>query len=822
MSLREKPFFETKPMFVYDHISKKIYDVNEIACEKYGFSRQEFQSKTFTDLGERQSLEDLVEVDETTDELVGPIWKHKDRNGDQFFIQFTETMFRYDGRMVKLATGHDVTGLINKKVDAYNKYPRLTSFTSKTPLAKIEWDINRHIISWSDGAEALFGWTEEEMLGEKDVLDVLFDTDGKKEEAGKLEQNIEGGMPGYTSECRNIAKSGNSLYCEWYNTLLYDEQGTLVTVQSLIHDVTERRESEHMFRALTEESLVGVYLIQDGVFKYVNPKFAQIFHYKTEEIENKLGPLDLTHPEDRNTVKTNIEKRIEGERKSIQYDFRCLTKDNQVIFVEVYGTRIDYMGKPAVIGTLVDITDNKLAMERFKASVESFEDLFDSISDGILIQDEQGKIMEVNRGTERIFGYEEKEFLGKQPDMLTAPGKVDKKMLSKYFNKALSGESQTFESWGVRENGEVFPKEVVLNPGKYFGEDVVIAIVRDITERFEAEEQLRKSEELFRQLFQNAPVGIAMLDKHQEIRFVNKSFEQTFGYSSDEAKGLDIDHLIVPEGYREEAENLSADIFSGEATGLISKRKCKDGTFVDVIIYGVPVVVESTTIAIFGIYVDITDRKRAEEQVRKSLKEKEVLLAEIHHRVKNNLAVITGLLELQAQNSESGNAREILKESQMRINSIALIHEKLYQSEDLSQISFDKYLNELIDIIVGSLIKDRKEVDLNINVDPLHLTVNQAIPCGLILNELITNSYKHAFPDDQTGEIKVDFRRNNGQICMSVRDNGVGIPDEMDLENPSTLGLTLINTLSRQLEGDYSLESNKKGTVFTLQFEADE
>ncbi|MDZ7714824.1 MAG: PAS domain S-box protein [Balneolaceae bacterium] len=386
-----------------------------------------------------------------------------------------------------------------------------------------------------------------------------------------------------------------------------------------------------------------------------------------------------------------------------------------------------------------------LPTERYRASVESFKDLFDSISDAIYIQDKSGKFLEVNKGAEKMYGYDREEFIGRTPDFLAAPGKVDMESTIAQVKKALEGEPQTFKFWGKRKNGEVFPKEVTVNPGTYFGEDVVIAIGRDVSERYEVQEQIRKNEEMFRQLFQNAHIGIVMMDERQEVQLVNNAFERIFGYTSEEIKGLDIDKVIVPESEMEEALQLSKNIFFGESSEITAKREAKDGSLIDVLVYGVPVIVGGNTVAIFGMYVDITERKNAEERVRRSLKEKEVLLAEIHHRVKNNLAVITGLLELQRYNTPEKDAQDALYESQMRVNSIALIHEKLYQSEDLSQISFDIYIKELADIILKSMMQKNKNINLNIDADPVELTVNQAIPCGLILNEVITNSFKHAF-----------------------------------------------------------------------------
>lgn len=820
MSDIENSFLATNAIFVLDHQTLEVLDVNDAAVEMYGYTREEFLSMTVNDLGNKKKRASLAGDSSGTDKSADKIWVHNTKSGESRYVQFTHHNFMYKGSPAKLAVAHDVSDLIiQQELDRY-KFPKLITHQTNTPLAEIKWDSEMRVTEWSEKAEELFGWSEDEVIGREGFFKDLIPDDELEAAYYNIEKAVAGNSNQYSAEGKAITKNGGILICEWYNSLLYDKNKELVSIHSLVTDISRRKQSENLFRALSEESLVGVYLIQDSVFKYVNPRFCQIFGYTKEEIEFNLGPLDLTHPEDESLVDKNLKNRLEGDIKSIEYDFRCITKDGQTIHVNVYGTKISYMGKPAVVGTLVDITDSKLAFERYRASVESFEDLFDSISDAIYIQDKDGKFIEVNDSAVALNGYDREFLIGNTPDVLAAPGKVDLEETWNYFYKALHGEPQHFEQWGIRKNGEVFPEEVILNPGSYFGEDVVIAISRDISQRYEAEEQVRRNEQMFRQLFQNAPIGIVLMDKRQDIRMVNSAFTEIFGYESEEIEGLDIDKLIVPEEEKEEAHEASRQIIEGHTTNLTSRRKCKDGSLVDVLIYGVPVTIEEgRTIAIFGIYVDITDRREAEEKVKKSLKEKEVLLAEIHHRVKNNLAVITGLLELQAYNTNQEEARDALKESQMRVNSIALIHEKLYQNKNLSEISFEIYMQELVDVISSSLQSDSTDVEISFDIDPVHLTVNQAIPCGLILNELITNAFKHAFPDRKTGHIHIEFKKDGELMQLVITDDGIGLPEKLTLEDPTTLGLTLIRTLARQLNGEAEFVNYSGGAKFVLEFE---
>ncbi len=821
MGYSKNSFLSNNAIFVLDHQTLDILDVNESAISIYGYSREEFLSMNVNDLGSKEKRTVLGNITLESKKSADKIWIHKTKSGETRYVQFTSHVFMHKGGSAKLVVAHDVSDLINKQEFDRYKFPKPITHQTNTPLAEIKWDDKMRVLEWSEKAEDLFGWSENEVLGKEDFFERLIPADELDAAFLNINQAVANGSNHYSTEGKARTKAGDVIVCEWYNSVLFNKSKELVSIHSLITDISRRKQTENLFRALSEESLVGVYLIQDYVFKYVNPRFCQIFGYSKKEIEYNLGPLDLAHPEDEPLVDKNIRDRLEGKIKSMKYDFRCVTKDGQIIHVKVYGSRINYLGKPAVVGTLVDITDSKLAYERYRASVESFEDLFDSISDAIYIQDKEGKFIEVNESAVALNGYEREFLIGNTPDVLAAPGKVDLEETWGYFYKALHGEPQHFDQWGIRKNGEVFPEEVILNPASYFGEDVVLAISRDISQRYEAEEQGRKNEEMFRQLFQNAPIGIVLMDKRQDVRTVNTAFTEIFGYESGEIEGLDIDKLIVPEEEMPKAQAASNRIFGGETINVSGKRKRKDGSLVDVLVYGVPVTIEEgQTIAIFGIYVDITDSREAEEKVKRSLKEKEVLLAEIHHRVKNNLAVITGLLELQGYNTTQEEAKEALKESQMRINSIALIHEKLYQNENLSEISFETYIQELAEVISSSLQLVNTDVEISFDIDPVHLTVNQAIPCGLILNELITNAYKHAFADRKTGHIGITFKAlDNNMVRLSICDDGIGLPEQLTLNNPKTLGLTLIRTLSRQLNGEAEFVNHSDGAKFILEFE---
>ncbi len=214
------------------------------------------------------------------------------------------------------------------------------------------------------------------------------------------------------------------------------------------------------------------------------------------------------------------------------------------------------------------------------------------------------------------------------------------------------------------------------------------------------------------------------------------------------------------------------------------------------------------------------EKRRADEQVLESLKEKEVMLKEIHHRVKNNLAVISALLTLQSDFVEDEKSRRLFLESVGRIKSMALIHEKLYQSEMMASVDMDEYLRELVSSIRNTCDTDSSDIDVHISSDNFNMDITKAIPCGLIVNELLSNAYKHAFKSREKGNIHLSMKRSpeTGKCSLNIRDDGVGVPEEVLSGSHNSLGYTIIKGLVRQIGGDIKVV-RKNGTDVTLTFE---
>ena len=216
---------------------------------------------------------------------------------------------------------------------------------------------------------------------------------------------------------------------------------------------------------------------------------------------------------------------------------------------------------------------------------------------------------------------------------------------------------------------------------------------------------------------------------------------------------------------------------------------------------------------------DISDQKRYEKQLKKSLEEKRVLISEIHHRVKNNLAIVSGLLQMQVLSVGDPRLKNYLQNSQLRIQSMALVHEMLYQSSEFSEIKMDTYIDKLVHIVAETLDPEEKDIQVEVNSDDFVLNINQAIPCALCINELVNNCYEFAFDGRQEGAVYVNLTIEEKIVQIEVKDNGIGLPDTFEEMRKTSLGMSLVDNLMIQLETEVNIETGNWGTSFSFSFE---
>lgn len=307
-----------------------------------------------------------------------------------------------------------------------------------------------------------------------------------------------------------------------------------------------------------------------------------------------------------------------------------------------------------------------------------------------------------------------------------------------------------------------------------------------------------------------------VVDEKGDIRRVNRAAKQRLGYTSQELKSMNINALFEDDEERTNAPDDSPEAFSGLQERIV---QTKEGGTVPVLFSRSMVHDEmrDSQNRFVCVAQDIAKQKQVEERLRASLEEKTVLLQEVHHRVKNNLQVISSLLHLQGSNVENEAVRDLFKDSQRRIRSMALLHERLYQSETFTQMDMASYFDELTQHLFRTYGVNNAVIQRDIDVDSTTLTIDQAIPCGLIVNELVSNALEHAFPDKQGGTVRLALKTVEENVQLVVEDNGVGLPKGFAASNTDSLGLRLVRGLVQQLNGTLNTESTT-GLRFIITF----
>jgi PAS domain S-box-containing protein len=470
-----------------------------------------------------------------------------------------------------------------------------------------------------------------------------------------------------------------------------------------------------------------------------------------------------------------------------------------------------------------------LELEAANAHLAEFTTTLDKAQ--IIIQRLDGAILFWNSGAESLYGWSREEALGrKSHELLETNLPVSFEEIQR---ELLEHGSWTGEFRQRCRDGSIIwvASYWVLHRDNAGNAVSVVKVNNDITVLKQTDEALRASEATARSLFENASQGILTADIHGHIVDSNAMAERLFGYTRSELISMSVD-MLLPESlcYRHATHRARFALHPrarpmGQGMDLIARRKDGSEFPVEISLGYLEQKGGGLTIAFIS---DITARIQASQEregliarLEGALSEKTVLLKEVHHRVKNNMAVIAGLLGMQAETLDDERAAVALAESQRRVLSMALIHEYLYANENLDRVNFGTYVEQLSSELSASYAIAADLVTVSIEAQEVDLSVHSAIPCGLILNELLSNAIKYGFPDGRSGEITVRFSRvGPGEFLLSCADNGMGIPESFDWKNPKSLGLRIVRILAKQIDGDLQLHRDQPGTRFELRFPA--
>ena len=771
---------------------------------------------------------------------------------------------------IKLKTENEKKKLVEEALKKSEEQFRLIAENTTDNIALVTFDLKAKYVYVSPSVKSVLGYDPEDLLGrsffgfihpeDKKLLFPLL----KKYVNLKIKKLLIGKESTFseTIEFRFKNKTGNWRFMQSSLNIVGKQ------LLSVARDITERkqveealRKSEEQFRLITENTSDIITLQtfdMKSSYTYVSPSIKALSGYEPEELLGRSA-FEFIHPDDKKKlypqlmkyVNLKIKKLLTGKESSYTetIEYRIKNKSGNWRYAQSTG---NIVGDQLLFVTR-DITKRKKAEEELRVSEKKYRSLIENIQDGVfIIQD--AKLQFVNEPFVGMTGYSVEEMNGMNFKDLVAPEDID--MVADRYHRRQANENIPSE-YEFRLLHKDKKTRVIVNMNvsliTYQGRVASMGTLKDITERKRAE-VLQKAlynisialnttesiDELYRIIRDNLGTVIdttnfyvALYDEKTDMISLPFDVDKKDDYETFPA-GKTLTAYVIRTG-----KPLLVD--DKLLAKLIKEGKVEYIGAPSKIWLGVPLKVENKVIGVVMVqsYDDphlyaekdmeiltfvskeialAIQHKQSEEQVKRDLEEKEVLLEEVYHRVKNNMQLISSLLKLQSVHITDKRALELFENSRNRVKSMAFIHDALYRSKDMANIDFAKYVKRLTTQISVSYDADSNLVKIKIDIKDVLLDINVGIPCGMIINELVSNSFKYAFPEGRKGEISISLTSKNQVYELCVKDNGIGISGKIDFENPQTLGLLLVSTLTKQLDGILEIEK-VKGTSFKITFE---
>ncbi|MFB2837028.1 PAS domain S-box protein [Floridanema evergladense] len=600
-------------------------------------------------------------------------------------------------------------------------------------------------------------------------------------------------------------------------------EGEPIGLVGVCRDITESKEIEEKMRrqiAAVEAASDGIGIINAaGEYIYLNQSHVNIFGYESASELIGKSWQELYSNEEIEILEREVIP-IVWQQGKWQGEITAKKRDRTTFTEELSLTLTPDGG---LICVCRDITERKGIEETLRLRDRAIA----ASKNGIVIIDAKipnQPIIYVNSAFEQITGYTAAEVLGKNCRFLQ--GKESKQPELERLRTAIrQGENCTVILRNYRKDGSLFWNELSISP-IYDDNGILthfLGVQTDITERKQSEEELRATTSRLSTLIENLQLGILVKDESDLVVLVNQAFCDIFNIPIVPAALIGADFSDFATTYQHSFTNPELfiqrhqEILQFQQVTTNEEISMADGRILERDY--APIFVQGKYKGHLWMYRDITERKKAESEIRTSLKEKELLLKEIHHRVKNNLQVISSLLKLQSSYIKDEEALVLFTESYNRVRSMALIHEKLYQSKGLARIDAVDYIRDLTDNLFRSYNVAANFITLNLQVEHIELDIDTAIPCGLIINELVSNALKYAFVDREKGELLISFscQEESQEITLVISDNGIGLPPDFDITEIESLGLQLVYNLTDQLDGNIEICS-EQGAKFTITF----
>ncbi|ACB51228.1 two-component sensor histidine kinase [Crocosphaera subtropica ATCC 51142] len=828
---RFRKVFEDGPLgMAIVGLDYRFIDVNHTLCQMLGYLASELLELTFVDVTHPDDIDKDVNLAQQLYQQEIPSYslekRYVTKQGQILWVMLTAALLKDEQGQPRYGFAM-IEDISDRKVAEakLQQYKRIISAASDG-IVLLDRNYNYQLVNQS--YLDLHQKTDTEVIGHS-VVEIL----GKTVFETKVKPYIDRSFSGISQEFQNwFELPGLGKQFISANFVPYFENnktisGVVISLRNITHlkQIEESlRENKLKFRQLIDNVKDVLYIHDAQTYQvlYISPAFEDLWGISCETVyKNPYAWINCIHPDDRQRVRIAFENRISQGQYNEEY--RIIRPNGEIrwIWSRSYPVFDELGNIYRVAGIAEDITERKAIQQ----TLELQDVIVKNMAEGVcLVSADTGELVYANPKFERMFGYEIGELKGQHVSIVNYEDerKSAEDVNQEIRHNVLEKGEYTYEVYNVKKDGTAFWCRATTSCFNHpeYGK-VLVAVQEDINENKKIEAALKNSEQRLQYLIRSSPVVIFGCQPYDDFpaTYISENVTNLLGYKpedflkdskfwvdrvhpDDRERILsNLSQLFEQDFYNHEYRFLHAD---GNYRWLLAQlRLIRDE--------------KGNPRESLGYLVDISDRKQAENKLTTSLEEKEVLLREIHHRVKNNLQVICSLLNLQARSVEDTQIKELLRESQNRVRAMSLVHEKLYRSENIASINLADYLQDLAKNIANAYKNVTTKINLKTDINPMiFLTIDIAVPCGLIINELISNAYKYAFAPGTQGEITLQAMMNNEQsIILTVKDNGKGLPKDFDLDQVKTLGLQLVKTLTNQLRGQIIL-GNKQGTHFKI------
>jgi PAS domain S-box-containing protein len=749
-------------------------------------------------------------------------------------------------------------------VDAKSKFDLITNYgndiiTFFTYLPKEKY------IYVSPNIEKVLGYKPEQL--EKDASFLrkkVYDDARSFDEGEKLMRRCQknGQLKHYKHVYTSTNSRGERVWLENTSTPILNSKGKIGFYINIIKDVTEEKNKEIeiqkqyiSYRELLDSSPAPQIIHDNGIVLYCNAQAQQLLGAKS--LNEMLGKnaFDYFVGESKQRAAERIKEIYNNKNLNIFNNYTIRDFEGKQIEVEIKSVFVKFENKDRVLSTINNLSKNKvleIEKEKFKAATshnlrleveikereEAEKNLIEKTAHlTSIFESSTHLIWTVNRSYQ-ITSFNENfaKIVKIQHGIDVAVGERIHEKLNQQntayadywhpvYNEAFKGKKLEFEKRDVSEiTGEVH-RRVFINPIVNEKGEVneISCIANDITDSKLYEKKLINQTAKLTAIFDSSHHYIWTIDRQERLTSFNKNYFDIISalYNTKPYLGLVLNRGILSHDtdYNKLLKHHYKTAFEGMASTFEVDILDKNNRKVHLEVFLNPIFEKDKVIEVSGIAHNITEKKQTQQKIEASLKEKEVLLREVHHRVKNNMQVVSSILNLQSSYVSDEYALALLKESQNRIKTMAIIHESLYQNKSFSSVNFSEYVRTLVTNIIHSYSQSKEKIKVELNLENVILPLDSSIPAGLILNELVTNSIKHAFPGTRIGTITLDLKCEENLVFLELKDNGVGFKDSVSFQNSHSLGLQLVNTLIEQIDGKYEFKSEKDiGTEIKVTF----